>query len=251
MKPSSNLENKTTEDNYWRVQLVWKKVLAYSSLEPPLQSGPDAFDKWRFIITFLTILGVTEILCSVKLVLEEKTGKEIPKSSRLEFSEKFSANILALSDAEDNNTGLLNRGGIADLPLLRTLLTIRQKSQEPSFWEVMDSFALLAHAISAASRILFQGLLACLNFTLESEDLSSWYKWKKWFLWTMTAAQAAENHGDEWGLTWYFLWGIYTSIPTWTHSQNSLAAAEAPSLKISSHGTSLKWSRRLSQLARE
>ena len=28
------------------------------------------------------------------------------------------------------------------------------------------------------------------------------------------------------------------TLPTWTHSQNSLAAAEAPSLKISSHGTS-------------
>ena len=51
----------------------------------------------------------------------------------------------------------------------------------------------------------------------------------------MAAAQAAENHGDEVGLTWYFLCGIYTSIPTWTHSQNSLAAAVAPSLKISSH----------------
>ena len=70
-------------------------------------------------------------------------------------------------------------------------------------------------------------------------------KWKKWFLWTMAAAQAAENHGDEWGLTWYFLWGIYTSIPTWTHSQNSLAVAEAlRSLKKSSHETSLKWSQR-------
>ena len=29
----------------------------------------------------------------------------------------------------------------------------------------------------------------------------------------MAAAQVAKNHGDEWGLTWYFLWGIYTSIP--------------------------------------
>ena len=48
----------------------------------------------------------------------------------------------------------------------------------------------------------------------------------------MAAAQAAENHGDEWGLTWYFLWSIYTSIPTWTHSQNSLAAAEALSSRI-------------------
>ena len=67
----------------------------------------------------------------------------------------------------------------------------------------------------------------------------------------MAAAQAAENRGDEWGLTWYFLWKIYTSIPTWTLSQNSLEAAEAPSLKVSSHGTSLKWSQRPSQSAQE
>ena len=35
-----------------------------------IQSGPDAFDKSRFIMIFLTILGVTEVLCSFKLVLE-------------------------------------------------------------------------------------------------------------------------------------------------------------------------------------
>ena len=51
-------------------------------------------------ITFLTILEVTEI-CSFKLVLEGKTGKETTHSSRLEFLEKFSANNFALSDAED------------------------------------------------------------------------------------------------------------------------------------------------------
>ena len=141
--------------------------------------GPDAFDKSRFITTFLTILGVTEILYSFKLVLEGKTSKEIPESSRLEFKEKFSANNFALSDAEDNTSGLLNRGGIANLPLLRTLLAIHQKSQEPSFWEVIDSFVLLAYASLAASRTLLQRLLACLNVTLESEDFSLWYKRKK------------------------------------------------------------------------
>ena len=52
-----------------------------------IQSGPDAFDKSRFIMTFETILGDTEILCSFKLVLEDKTGKELPESSRLEFSD--------------------------------------------------------------------------------------------------------------------------------------------------------------------
>ena len=85
---------------------------------------PDAFDESRFVMTFLTILGVTDILCSFRLVLEGKTGKEIPESSKFEYLEKFLANNFALSDAEDNTSGPLNRGGIADLPLLRTLLAI-------------------------------------------------------------------------------------------------------------------------------
>ena len=72
-----------------------------------------------------------EILYSFRLVLEGKAGGEIPESSRLEFLEKFLANSFALSDAEDTSSPL-NRGGIADLPLLRTLLAIHQKSQEPS-----------------------------------------------------------------------------------------------------------------------
>ena len=53
-------------------------------------------------MAFLTNLGVTEILCSFKLVLKGKTGKEITESSRLEFLEKLSANNFVLSDAEDN-----------------------------------------------------------------------------------------------------------------------------------------------------
>ena len=61
--------------------------------------------------------------------------EEIPESSRLQFLEKFSGNNFALSDAEDNTSGPLNRVGIADLPLLRTLSAIRRKSREPSFWE--------------------------------------------------------------------------------------------------------------------
>ena len=78
-------------------------------------------------MTFLTILEVTEILCTFKLVLEGKTGKEILESSRLDILENFSANNFALSDAEDNTFGPLNRRSIADLPLLRTILAIYQK----------------------------------------------------------------------------------------------------------------------------
>ena len=80
------------------------------------------------MMTFLIILEVTEILCSFKLVLKGKTGEEVPGSSRLEFLEMFSAKNFALSDAEDNTSRPLNKGGIADLLLLRTLLATHQKS---------------------------------------------------------------------------------------------------------------------------
>ena len=130
-------------------------------------------------MTFLTILGVTETLCSFILVSEGKTDKEIPESSILEFLKTFSANNFALSDAEDNTSGPLKRGDIADLPLMRTLLAIRQKSREPSFWKVIDSFVLSACASLAALRTYLQRLLACLNITLDSEDLSFWKKGRK------------------------------------------------------------------------
>ena len=77
-----------------------------------IQSGPDAFDELSFVMTFLAIFGVIEILCSFRLVLE---GKIIPESSRLEFLEKLLGNDFVLSDAEGNIYGLLNRGNIADL----------------------------------------------------------------------------------------------------------------------------------------
>ena len=100
--------------------------------------------------SFLTLVS------TFRLVLVGKTGKEIPESLRLELLEKFLANNFALSDAEDNTSGPLNRGGRADLCFLRTLLAVRQKYREPSFWDAMDSFLLLAYANLAASRTLLQ-----------------------------------------------------------------------------------------------
>ena len=127
-------------------------------------------------MTFLTILGVTEILRSLRLVLERKTCEKIHESLRLELLENFSANIFDLSDAESNASRLLNRGSVVDLTLLRILLAIRQKFREPSFWKVIDSFILLAYANLAASRTLLQRLRTYLNFPLDSEDLFCWYK---------------------------------------------------------------------------
>ena len=70
-------------------------------------------------------------ICSFTLVLAGETGKEIRESSRSEFLEKFSAENFALSDLLQFcfTSRPLNRGGIADLPLPRTILAILQKSK--------------------------------------------------------------------------------------------------------------------------
>ena len=65
----------------------------------------------NLVLTFLTSLGVKGILCSFRLVLERKAGKEIPESSRLTFLKKFSANNVALLDAKDNKSEPLYRLG--------------------------------------------------------------------------------------------------------------------------------------------
>ena len=64
------------------------------------------------VMIVLTVLVATEILCNFRLVLEGKTGKEIPEPLSLELFKKLSANNLALSDVEENTSRLLNRGGI-------------------------------------------------------------------------------------------------------------------------------------------
>ena len=102
-----------------------------------IQSGPDPSDEPRFIMTFLTILGVMEISYSFRM-----KGKQVKRyqSHQDRVLRKVLANNFALLDAGDNISRLLNRGGTVDLPLLRTLLAICQKSWKPSFWEVIDSF---------------------------------------------------------------------------------------------------------------
>ena len=100
------------------------KVQAHNSLTPLLECNQDQAR------TFLTTLGVMGILSSFRLILEGKSGNEIPESLRLEFLEKLLAINFALSDAEDNTCNLLNRGGIADLPLLTLHMPIPNKEKK-------------------------------------------------------------------------------------------------------------------------
>ena len=72
---------------------IFANQFCFTNSNPGI-GGLDTFDKSRLVMTFLTILGVTEILFCFRLVLEGKTGKEIPKISRLEFLETFLETIL-------------------------------------------------------------------------------------------------------------------------------------------------------------
>ena len=157
----------------------------------------DVFDASRSVIAFLTNLRITRMLSNFRVHLKRKAGKEIPESSKSELFEKNSAKNLALSDAEDNSSGLLKQEGIQILHLLRTLFAIPQKSQEPSFWYKIDSLVSLTKTSLAASITLLQWLLAQLNLNLDAEHLGCWCTWKKWFLRAMAAADGAENHEDK------------------------------------------------------
>ena len=121
------------------------KVQAHNSLEPPLEHNQDQAPLMNqdFYDLFNHPGSYRNIMC-FRLVLEGKTGNGVTYLSGLQFLERFLANNFVLSDAEDNTPRLLNRRGIVDLPLLRTILAICQNSCDPYFWE--ESVVLLAYA---------------------------------------------------------------------------------------------------------
>ena len=125
-RPSSNLKNKIRYDTYDKLQLVYIKFRLIFLQTQHSNIIRTRCLSWIKVSCDFTGLGVSGILCGFKLVLEGKSGKEIPESSRLELLEEFSANAFALSDAVDSTSGPLIRGGIVDLALLKSLLAIRQ-----------------------------------------------------------------------------------------------------------------------------
>ena len=71
---------------------------------------------------------------------------------------KFLANTFALSGSEDIS-GLLNRGGMANLPLFKTILAICQKSQELEFLEkFLANIFTLSDAEDNTSGLLNRGM---------------------------------------------------------------------------------------------
>ena len=156
------------------------------------------FDESRFVMTFLTILGVTEIF----------VGDTISNSRKVPTAKFLASNELSCFIS------------ICKFGRFKNLFITISSLPELYFW--FRRFMLLVQQ----KKVIF------MNY---GNSTSSWKPWR-WVIFTMT---------------WYLQWPIYTAITTWTHPQNSPAAEETLSLKISSYGTSLKWSWRLSQSAPE
>ena len=89
MRPSNNLENKTLIRHILgsSVSLCESSGSQFFRTTTGKESGPDFFDESRFVMTLLTILGVTEILYSLRVVQDENTISNSPKVPRAKFLE--------------------------------------------------------------------------------------------------------------------------------------------------------------------
>ena len=108
------------------------KVQAHISVEPPLEYNQDETPLMSFVCyDLLNHLGSYKniIQFQISSARENRQRDQDYSSLRLEFLEKFLTNKFALSDAEGNTSRSLKRVGIADFPLLNTLLAICQKSR--------------------------------------------------------------------------------------------------------------------------
>ena len=175
------------------------------------------------------------------------------KPSNNLFSENFSANSFALSDAEDNTSGPLNRGGIADLPLLRTLLAVCQKSRQnfPKFLECNELFCFISIWMFGSFKNPFASIARLCKLYFRIRRFNLLVQTKKVI--SMNYASSTNSWKPR---RWvrldlvFSLRDIYiiSNLNTLTKFTSSRRSTD---LKISSHETFLKWSQRASQSARE
>ena len=250
-------------DQRWALPIIWKTRLLQTHIDEfsymyersgsqlrattGIKSGTDAFGKSRFVVTFWAILGVTE-MCFAVMQFHISSRREnrwrdtwvdkirVPREV---FGKQFS-----FIRCRGQHLQAVEQRRYGRFTFVENTISNSPKAPRAKF---PDSFLLLAYASLKASRILLQQLAAYLNFNLDSEVLFCWCKPNKWFLWT--CQQHKQLKSMEMSEAWFDTYD--ERFLTWNHSQKSLVAVEAPNFKISSHGTSLKWSQRPSQSALE
>ena len=123
-------------------------------------------------------MGVTEILCSFKWVLGWKTGK-YTWVIKIRVLRKVLSKQFCFIRCRTQQLWSMEKRRYSRFIFVENTIDNSPKITTAKFLGRMDSFVLLAYESLATLRTLLQWLLACLNFTLELEDLSFWYKQKK------------------------------------------------------------------------
>ena len=146
---------------------------------------------------------------------------------------------------------LLNRGGIADLPLLRTLLTIRQKVPRAKFLESDGLFCVISICKFGSFRN---------PFAMVTSLSELYFRFRRFILLVQTKKVISMNYGSSTSSWKPWRWvrldlmfsmrGIYISsnlnpVTKFTSSSRSTEFKDITAWNIS------KWSRRPSQSARE
>ena len=126
--------------------------------------------------------------------------------------------------------------------MTRTLFAICQISQELFFWGDLELLCFIFIKKIDRFKSPFPKITSLSGLTLNTIDLHCYYKYRKWFLWVMPQIKAVVIHRNEWSLTWYFWWEIYTSIPNLNPLTEFGTSRKSTQVKVSSHETSLIWS---------
>ena len=132
-----------------------------------------------------------------RLALEGKTGTEISESSTLEILEKFLVKNFTLSDAEDNTSRLLNRGGIySRFSFAENTISNSPKFPRPKFLGSDCIFCFIGICKSASFKNPFATItsLSKLYFRFRFILL---VQTKKVISMNYGISTTAENHGNE------------------------------------------------------
>ena len=161
MRPFNNLENTIPSDTYWKVQLVFIKVHAHTSLDSPLEYNQDQ-TPWRVKVDYGTLQQFVRYwnTWGIKSRLLWKYLKK-----QLLFIRGRRQYLRAIKWRRYSRSTVKNT--ISNLP----------KVAQGKF--LGNTFVSLTWASLTASRTFSQRWLAGLNPILDVEDLFCWYKWKK------------------------------------------------------------------------
>ena len=109
-----------------------------------------------------------EIICSFRLVLEEKTGKEIAELSRLRVLRKvFRKQFCFIKYRRQHLWGIQYRKS-SKFTFVENTIGNSPKVTRGKFLGTNGLFCFLSKCKFRSFKNLFQPLLACLNFTLDS-----------------------------------------------------------------------------------